>query len=310
MNRKNFFKAVIYFAFLFIIIITSFNLSSYAQDTISAKYFPLAVGNIYIYHYQDYPIPISDYKYRAEITNDTIINGKKYFYLHNFPLYKNKWVRYDSATSMTLVYDYNNGCAPYAHDRIVDSLASSIYNNCDGCFYNFFSYRTCEDTSNIPLFGSYNPKSKRFKHDGLMIERATYAKNFGLIYESAEEPPGYGGSTTLVGCVINGVVYGDTTLSSSKQISSTIPEKYTLYQNYPNPFNPATNIKFDLPKTSEVKLIIYDALGRVVTTLVNNKLNAGSYDLGWDGSSYPNGVYFYKMFTDDFVQTRKLILMK
>ena len=310
MNRKNFFKAVLNFTFLCIIIITSFNLSSYAQDTVSAKYFPLAEGNIYVYYYYDYPYMFNTYTYKAEITNDTIINGKKYFYLHNFPLYKNKWVRYDSTTSMTLVYDFNNGCAPYTHDRIGDSLASNIYDHCDGCVYSFIFYRTCEDTSNVMLFGSNNTKSKRFKHDGLMIGRATYAKNFGLIYESAEEPPGYGSSNTLVGCVINGVVYGDTTLSSIKQISSTTPERYTLYQNYPNPFNPVTKIKFDLRNPSQTKLIVYNTLGKEISTIVNEKLSAGSFEVSWDGNSYPSGVYFYTLLSGDFKETKKMLLLK
>ena len=310
MNRKNFFKAVLYYTFLFIIIISSYNLSSYAQDIESAKYFPLAVGDIYIYLYADYPLPVFHYKYRAEITNDTIINGKKYFYLHNFPLYKNKWVRYDSTTSMTLVYDFNNGCAPYAHDKIGDSLASSMNDHCDGCVYSFIFYRMCEDTSNVMLFGSNNTKSKRFRHDGLMIGRTTYAKNFGLIFHSAEEPPGSGSSNTLVGCVINGVVYGDTTLSSIKQISSTIPERYTLYQNYPNPFNPVTRIRFELRNPSQTKLIVYDVLGNQISTLVNEKLSAGSYEVSWDGSDFSSGVYFYKLVADEFVEVKKMVLIK
>ncbi|MBL7128194.1 MAG: T9SS type A sorting domain-containing protein [Ignavibacteria bacterium] len=309
MNRKNFFKAALIFALLFIIIISSYNLSSYAQDTESAKYFPLAVGNIYVYHYYDYPIPVSNYKYKAEITKDTIINGKKYFYFHNFPLYHNEWVRYDSTTGVTLAYSPNNGCAPFAHDKVVDSLSSKLNDVYDGCIYYVWMTRTCDDTSYTNVFG-VNTQKKGFHHDGLMVGRVDYAKNFGIIFSNAEEPPGYGSSNTLVGCVINGVVYGDTTLSSIKQISSTTPERYTLYQNYPNPFNPVTKIKFDLRNPSQTKLIVYNTLGKEISTIVNEKLSAGSFEVSWDGNSYPSGVYFYTLLSGDFKETKKMLLLK
>jgi len=93
-------------------------------------------------------------------------------------------------------------------------------------------------------------------------------------------------------------------------LSNEIPKEYKLIQNYPNPFNPSTNIKFDIQKTSLAKLIIYDALGREVATLVNEELKAGSYQVDWDGSGYPSGVYFYKIIADDYVNVKKMILLK
>lgn len=95
-----------------------------------------------------------------------------------------------------------------------------------------------------------------------------------------------------------------------KSISSTIPMGFKLHQNYPNPFNPATNIRFEIPRTSLVKLIAYDILGRKIATLVNEKLNAGSYKVNWDASNYPSGVYFYKLVTGDFVDVKKMVLIK
>ena len=89
-----------------------------------------------------------------------------------------------------------------------------------------------------------------------------------------------------------------------------VTTKYVLYQNYPNPFNPITNIRFDIPRSSHVKLIIYDALGREVATLVNEKLSAGSYEAEWDGSGYPSGVYFYSLSANNFKQTKKMLLIK
>jgi photosystem II stability/assembly factor-like uncharacterized protein len=83
-----------------------------------------------------------------------------------------------------------------------------------------------------------------------------------------------------------------------------------LSQNYPNPFNPSTNIKFDIPKSSNVKINIYNALGKEVTTLVNEKLSTGSYEVNWNASNYPSGVYFYKLITDEFSNTKKMVLLK
>ena len=91
-------------------------------------------------------------------------------------------------------------------------------------------------------------------------------------------------------------------------IAGEIPVDFHLYSNYPNPFNPTTKIKFDIPKSSYVKLIVYDVLGREIKTLVNEKLNAGRYDVSWTGSDYPSGVYIYKLYTGDFVDLKKMVL--
>ncbi|MBV6478424.1 MAG: hypothetical protein HGGPFJEG_01179 [Ignavibacteria bacterium] len=101
-------------------------------------------------------------------------------------------------------------------------------------------------------------------------------------------------------------------------ISTQIPEQFSLSQNFPNPFNPITNIKFDIPKKSFVKLVIYDLLGKEVAVLVNEELNAGSYYADWNASEFPSGVYFYRLVvsganplqTDDFVETRSMVLVK
>lgn len=89
-----------------------------------------------------------------------------------------------------------------------------------------------------------------------------------------------------------------------------IPTVYSLQQNYPNPFNPTTKINFSIPKASEVKLAIYDALGREVEMLLNKNMEAGSYDFEWNAVNYAAGIYFYKIQANDFVSTKKMILLK
>ena len=99
------------------------------------------------------------------------------------------------------------------------------------------------------------------------------------------------------------------------QIGNEVPKSFSLSQNYPNPFNPNTKIKFSIPadgkqQTFDTRLIIYDALGREVATVINQRLQPGSYEVSWDGTNSPSGVYFYKLETGDFEQTRKMILLK
>ena len=94
-----------------------------------------------------------------------------------------------------------------------------------------------------------------------------------------------------------------------------IPSKFTLKQNYPNPFNPNTTIAYSLPKQSYVDLKIYNIKGQLVRTLCNDEQEAGEYSINWDGSDeqgrvVSSGVYFYSLQTDDFVQTRKMLLLR
>ena len=93
-------------------------------------------------------------------------------------------------------------------------------------------------------------------------------------------------------------------------ISGTLPEDYALMQNYPNPFNPSTNIRFEIPKSSRVELIVYDNLGREIDVLVNERLHPGLYETMWDADKYSSGVYFYKLVTNEFSEVKKMILLK
>jgi len=100
-----------------------------------------------------------------------------------------------------------------------------------------------------------------------------------------------------------------------KKISEKIPQNYKLYQNFPNPFNPVTKIKFDISsevrgKKQEVRLAIYDVLGREIETLANELLNPGTYEVEWDGSKYSSGVYFCRLTTQLFSETKRIALIK
>ncbi len=91
---------------------------------------------------------------------------------------------------------------------------------------------------------------------------------------------------------------------------SIIPQEFSLSQNYPNPFNPATNINFAVLHNGFVTLKVYDILGREVATLVNEHINSGSYNVSFDGIGLSSGIYFYQLRAENFVETKRMILVK
>jgi hypothetical protein len=111
----------------------------------------------------------------------------------------------------------------------------------------------------------------------------------------------------------------DRTLNSEMEIIYGQPPAllldYILYQNYPNPFNPSTNVRFQIPESGEVTIKIYDILGREIRTLFNQEVQRGTYTAEWDGLSddgtkMSSGTYFYRMVAGEFVQTKKMLLIK
>jgi hypothetical protein len=114
----------------------------------------------------------------------------------------------------------------------------------------------------------------------------------------------------------------DTFTIGIQPVNSEMPDKFSLYQNYPNPFNPTTKIKFDIPQKTViarsratwqslmVTLKVFDILGKEIATLVNEQLSSGTYEVTFDGSNLPSGIYFYQLKTEKFSETKKLILLK
>ena len=100
----------------------------------------------------------------------------------------------------------------------------------------------------------------------------------------------------------------ETGISSNEP--NVISTDYSLAQNFPNPFNPVTKIQFNIPKSSNVKLTIYDALGKAVSVLLGENMEAGIHSAVWDGTDFSSGVYYYRIEAGEFNETRKMILMK
>ena len=286
---------------LFISLLGIISQYSYAWYTTAAKYYPLAVGNLWSYHIMSYQPPLgcntptSQFDYIVSIIKDTVFNGHRYFKFSD-----GRRERIDSVKMNVYYYDGNSEC-------LVDSLLAKRFDgylSCDGV-------KQISDT-NLLFFAGQNWPSKGMTHIGLLARR--------LVLGLGVYMDGYclfttGAVSTLNGCIINGIQYGNI-ISAVDPTVNEIPMKYSLSQNYPNPFNPSTKFKFDIPLDSRLRgndnvtLKIFDLLGREVATLVNEQLKPGSYEVEWDGSNYPSGVYFYKLITDSFSETRKMVLVK
>ncbi|MDQ3019671.1 MAG: T9SS type A sorting domain-containing protein [Bacteroidota bacterium] len=100
------------------------------------------------------------------------------------------------------------------------------------------------------------------------------------------------------------------TITNMNLSENNITYGFHLYQNYPNPFNPTTKIKFDISKSSFVKLIIFDVLGKEIKNILNEQLNTRQYEVSFDASEYPSGIYFYKLETENFSQTKRMLIIK
>lgn len=109
---------------------------------------------------------------------------------------------------------------------------------------------------------------------------------------------------------IDDVFVGNRSAVGISPIGNNVPTKFALGQNYPNPFNPSTKIKFDLAKNTNAKLVIFNSLGQEVKTLLNDFQQAGFYELEFNASDLPSGTYFYRLTTDQFTETKKMLLVK
>jgi hypothetical protein len=100
------------------------------------------------------------------------------------------------------------------------------------------------------------------------------------------------------------------TPNAVRRNDGSVPTTFALSQNFPNPFNPLTTIRYSLPLSANVKLAVYDLLGREITTLVNEEQSAGWKEVEWNAKNISSGIYFYKLTTGIFVDIKKMIVVK
>lgn len=133
--------------------------------------------------------------------------------------------------------------------------------------------------------------------------RPTTGEKFGVVMVSNWKNPSPLQTTTVE--ILKYMVDNSVGIQNNTQLAG-----YELSQNYPNPFNPATVINYSIPRQENVSIKVYDIKGNEVATLINQKQNAGNYNIEWNGEGFASGVYYYKLTAGDFVETKKMILLK
>jgi hypothetical protein len=299
------------FTVLALILTTQF---CFSIDTVSTKYYPLKVGNSWTYVHFHYGFPSETYRYKVTILGTSVVNGHLYYSTSGYQL------RIDSTYGRLLKYTTTSGCQWLNNEMLQDSLCSRLHDSCYAQCGANNSITRCTDTLSKYIFGLQRLSKTFTLYYFEHAESARYIKDIGPSYHFLQMGGPYYYWDTLQGCVINGIVYGDTSLTGINKISNEVPETFSLSQNYPNPFNPTTKIKFSIPNITPpliqggqgglTTLTIFDILGREVATLVNEKLSPGTYEVEFDGSNYSSGVYFYKLITTEFSETRKMVLIK
>ncbi|HEY3250095.1 MAG TPA: T9SS type A sorting domain-containing protein [Ignavibacteria bacterium] len=290
----------------------------FSLDTNVFKYFPLKVGNRWTWFGFAYPFAPPPNTSQT-ILSTKLINNHLYYFSKHDVLWGNgtiqstySYCRIDSLTGNFYSYDTVSQTECLADS--LNSRKNDSARTCGGKWYR------CIDTAFYNIFNQ-NIKSKTFYWTNYFEggDDHKLALGIGKVH-SMQYGAGFSSGYSLRGCLINGVLYGDTSLVGINQISSEVPETFSLSQNYPNPFNPTTNIGFRIADFGLVKLVIYDVLGREIQTLVNEELKPGTYEVefparqslgaGGDGSNLPSGVYYYTLSAGDFVQTKKMVLIK
>lgn len=137
---------------------------------------------------------------------------------------------------------------------------------------------------------------------------------FNLQYVANDKSLGVHNPDYTLDLLQNTITFVDTALVTSVELrldaTTGIPKIFALHQNYPNPFNPTTRIRFDVPVTGHVKLVIFNSLGKEVEILVDKSLTANSYEVEFDATNLSSGLYFYRVIAGTFASTRKMLLLK
>ena len=243
-----------------------------------------------------------------EVTKDTLIENKKYFVVENeyisFEVFPPRmFLRVDSLTGF--IYQY---WQELNDEFLFHNLNAEIGDTILFPPFPENPYYILEAEQPINYLG-IDTYERRYREYLPCSCYHTLIKGFGLASTYFNE---FGGSvSTLKGCVINGVLYGDTTfVVDVEDAQNPIPTEYKLDQNYPNPFNSSSVIKYSVPKSSQVTLKIFNTLGEEIETLVNEEKSAGTYELNWNAANLPSGVYFYRLQAGDFFETKKMIYLK
>ena len=250
-------------------------------------------------------------QYRWDVTMHVNGNGDYPFTTFNIDLSYLTYllVIYENATSPSITVMINDGAESLRNDStltIFDSPMSSTSGN-------LLFVTQASDTVDGPTeFVTFNGDTVLGPGDVFSANLGNYADmhiltdiniNSGeniLLINTGEDWFGVHLAILSTGQIVNGI----------NDYIPQIPTDYALYQNYPNPFNPSTTIYYSIPELSLVTLKVYDVLGSEITTLVNEEKLIGSYEVEFNATTLPSGIYFYKLQAGNFVETKKMVLMK
>jgi hypothetical protein len=278
---------------------------------------PLAVGDKWIYKVTYWSLPDydEDILIRTVVGTEVLSNGREYFkieekYISNSYM-RTIYERIDSSEG--LVYEFDETCTDINNERMIDDLLASAGDSIliqYDCFVPVKTFFELED--NFQIWGM-NSRIRIFSMYSLISYNYDMLKSIGLY--SLIKGFDFGSyNNSLNGCVIDGIVYGDTTVTDVNE-DTPIPKEFALYQNFPNPFNPGTTIDYDLPVSSHVSLKIFDILGREIETLVDEFQQAGNHSAQYlSNAVLPSGVYFYQLAIEgeakNFISVKKMMLLK
>ncbi len=270
----------------------------------------MEIGNSWVYIYN---VEMYHSNYTVSVIGDTIIKEKHYYKLINTISGSQTYSYERIDTSNGIVYRLqSNSEIPY-YDFTAANVGDTVYFNRGNEYeYGWF-------LENLTSYNKFGLNSQEYQYSMLLTgsgyQLYNFVKGLGLIKDEGGEL--LTSSSILKGAVINGVVYGDTTVVGVEDEPKNIPLKFSLSQNYPNPFNPTTKIKYNIPfvetrHASSVQLKIYDILGNGIATLVNKEQSPGEYEIVFDAGKYhlSSGIYFYRLKAGSFAQTKKLVLLK
>ncbi|MFH1525182.1 MAG: T9SS type A sorting domain-containing protein [Bacteroidota bacterium] len=276
-------------------------------------YNPLQVGNMWQYYDAEYNVYSS-----IKVLQDSIINGKKYYKKLCFPEFTTNpnenisWERNDTISGVSFMLDFEdiNGNGDYLEELPLDSLENPYWNRYKTFKYPFFGgiekTTHVKDTSWVIIEGD-TVISRSFEIIELFWMEEI-AEGFGIWWNWSESPARY-----CTGAIINGRQYG--TIVSVDENLERIPTDFLIGNNYPNPFNPSTTITYSIPNVQSqshvsIKLLVYDTLGRVITTLVDEKKTSGSYSVTFNAQGLSSGVYYYSLISESNIITKPMLLIK
>jgi hypothetical protein len=239
--------------------------------------------------------------------------------------YNSRMCAYGTVVDQTL----SHGVPSFAWD---DGGSFPVYNRITGGFNEIkdiliHTYPQSPNGMKISQTGNHSIKlqwhNRNAENDSIAIERRRTSDSFGVIGEVASTDSVFIDTSTSAGTPY--FYRLSVTMKDSSELQSypimlipvatsvgplNVAVEFELFDNYPNPFNPSTTIKFELPTSAHVSLTVFDILGREVSVLVNERRDAGVYEVKFDGSALASGVYFYRIQAGSFVETKRLLLLK